>query len=77
MKKEIEFYKWYFGVIIIAMIVAIAVEEKDSIAVPLQTAKIITKETIVDWSNVDNPKKKEYLEHLYNTSYGQKETKKD
>lgn len=77
MKKEIEFYKWYFGVIIIAMIVAIAVEEKDSIAVPLQTAKIITKETIVDWSNVDNPKKKEYLEHLYNTSYGQEETKKD
>jgi hypothetical protein len=68
MKKEIKFYKWYFGVIIIAMIVAIAVEEKDSIAVPLQTAKIITKETIVDWSNVDNPEKKKYLEHLYNTT---------
>jgi hypothetical protein len=66
MKKEIKFYKWYFGVIIIAMIVAIAVEEKDSIAVPLQTAKIITKKIIVDWSNVDNPEKKEYLEHLYN-----------
>jgi hypothetical protein len=77
MKKEIELYKWYFGVIIIAMIVATAVEEKDSMAVPLQTAKIITKETIVDWSNVDNPKKKEYLEHLYNTNYGQEETKKN
>jgi hypothetical protein len=68
MKKEIELYKWYFGVIIIAMIVAIAVEEKDSMAVPLQTAKIITKETIVDWSTVNNPEKKKYLEHLYNTT---------
>jgi hypothetical protein len=68
MKKEIEFYKWYFGVIIIAMIVAIAVEEKDSMAVPLQTAKIITEETIVDWNNVDNSEKKKYLEHLYNTT---------
>ncbi len=68
MKKEIEFYKWYFGVIIIAMIVATAVEEGDSMAVPLQTAKIITKETIVDWSTVNNPEKKKYLEHLYNTT---------
>jgi hypothetical protein len=68
MKKEIEFYKWYFGVIIIAMIVAVAVEEKDSISIPVQTAQITTEKPIVDWSNVDNPEKKKYLEHLYNTS---------
>jgi hypothetical protein len=68
MKKEIEFYKWYFGVIIIAMIVAVAVEEKDSISILVQTAQITTEKPIVDWSNVDNPEKKKYLEHLYNTS---------
>lgn len=68
MKKEIEFYKWYFGVIIIAMIVAVAVEEKDSISIPVQTAQITTEKPIVDWNNVDNPEKKKYLEHLYNTS---------
>jgi hypothetical protein len=68
MKKEIEFYKWYFGVIIIAMIVAVAVEEKDSISIPIQTAQITTEKPIVDWNNVDNPEKKKYLEHLYNTT---------
>jgi hypothetical protein len=68
MKKEIEFYKWYFGVIIIAMIVAVAVEEKDSISIPVQTAQITTEKPIVDWNNVDNPEKKKYLEHLYNTT---------
>jgi hypothetical protein len=68
MKKEIEFYKWYFGVIIIAMIVAVAVEEKNSISIPVQTAQITTEKPIVDWNNVDNPEKKKYLEHLYNTS---------
>ena len=68
MKKEIEFYKWYFGVIIIAMIIAVAVEEKDSISIPIQTAQITTEKPIVDWNNVDNPEKKKYLEHLYNTT---------
>jgi hypothetical protein len=68
MKKEIEFYKWYFGVIIIAMIIAVAVEEKDSISIPVQTAQITTEKPIVDWNNVDNPEKKKYLEHLYNTT---------
>lgn len=68
MKKEIEFYKWYFGVIIIAMIVAVAVEEKDSISIPVQTAQITTEKPIVDRNNVDNPEKKKYLEHLYNTT---------
>lgn len=68
MKKEIEFYKWYFGVIIIAMIVAVAVEEKDSISISVQTAQITTEKPIVDWNNVDNPEKKKYLEHLYNTT---------
>ena len=77
MKKEIKFYKWYFGVIIIAMIVATAVEKNNSLPGYIQTAKATTREQLVDWSNVDNPKKKEYLEHLYNTSYGQEETKKD
>ena len=32
---------------------------------------------VEDWKDVENPQVRQYFEHLYNTSNGKEETKKD
>jgi hypothetical protein len=70
MKKVIKYFIACFfiafvcGIIIFLNIVPTKVESKTKKFYPIKKIN----EPIVDWINVDNPKKKEYLEYLYNTS---------
>jgi hypothetical protein len=68
MKKEINYLIVYALTVVFATIIAISVERKESKVTSVKIAKMFIKKREVDWSNIDNPKKKEYLEHLYNTS---------
>jgi hypothetical protein len=68
MKKEINYLIVYAVTVVFATIIAISVERKEPKVISVKIAKVFIKKPEVDWSNIDNPKKKEYLEHLYNTS---------
>lgn len=70
MKKEIKKYKWYFGVMLITMLVAIAVEEKNNMVPKYISHKpVFHSKPVEDWVESDNPNKKVYLNHVYNLSH--------
>lgn len=68
MKKEINFLMVYFFTVLVAVIIAITVEREDPGVQSTVVTKAVFDEPDVDWTDIDNPKKKAYLEHLYNSS---------
>ena len=70
MKKEIKKYKWYFGIMLITMLVAIAVEEKNNMVPEYISYKsVFHSKPVADWVKSDNPNKKVYLNYVYNLSH--------
>jgi len=68
MKKEINYLMFYFSTVLIATIIALVVENKSGGVKPTVVVEAVIEEPSVDWTNIDNPRKKAYLEHLYKES---------
>jgi hypothetical protein len=68
MKKEIKFLMVYLFTVLVATIIAITVENKRSSFSSTVVVKAVEDKPSVDWTDTDNPRKKAYLEHLYNQS---------
>jgi hypothetical protein len=68
MKKEINYLMIYFSTVLIATIIAVGVENKKDKVTPTKVTKAVYDEPDTDWTNIDNPAKKAYLERLYNAS---------
>ena len=67
MKKEINFLMVYLFTVLIATITAIKVENERSRSSPTAVVKAVFNKLDTDWTNIHNPRKKAYLEHLYYT----------
>jgi uncharacterized membrane protein len=70
MKKEINYLVLYICTVVWAVIIAISVEKREARKFVTKVVKVETEKPDTDWTDVENPQKKAYLEHLYNTSYG-------
>jgi len=68
MKKEINYLMVYLFTVLVAMIIALTVENKRIKSTSTVVVEAVTEEPNVDWTNIDNPRKKAYLEQLYNRS---------
>lgn len=68
MKKEINYLMIYFATVLIAVIIALSVENKSNKVRSTKIIEAVFDKPDVDWTNVENPEKKAYLEHLYNKS---------
>jgi len=68
MKKEINFLMVYLFTVLVATIIAITVENERSTSSSTVVVKAVEDKPSVDWTDTDNPRKKAYLEHLYNQS---------
>lgn len=68
MKKEINYLMFYFSTVLIAMIIAFTVENRSGGVKPTVVVEAVLDKPNVDWTNIDNPRKKVYLERLYNQS---------
>ena len=68
MKKEINYLMFYFSTVLIATIIAFTVENRSGGVKPIVVVEAVLDKPNVDWTNIDNPRKKAYLEHLYSQS---------
>lgn len=68
MKKEINYLMFYFSTVLIATIIAFTVENRSGGVKPTVVVEAVLDKPNVDWTNIDNPRKKAYLEHLYDQS---------
>jgi hypothetical protein len=68
MKKEINYLMFYFSTVLIATIIAFTVESRSGGVKPTVVVEAVLDKPNVDWTNIDNPRKKAYLEHLYSQS---------
>lgn len=68
MKKEINYLMFYFSTVLIATIIAFTVENRSGGVKPTVVVEAVLDKPNVDWTNIDNPRKKAYLEHLYSQS---------
>ncbi len=68
MKKEIRYLMVYLSTVLIAMIIALTVERRNHRVDPTVVTEVSYDEPDVDWTNIQNPQKKAYLERLYNAS---------
>jgi len=67
MKKEINFLMFYLFTVLVATIIAITVENERSRSSSTAVVKAVFNKLDTDWTNIHNPRKKAYLEHLYYT----------
>jgi hypothetical protein len=59
---------YYTSLFIVGMMFTLSVNKTDKSLKHTSNTNTFHSNPVKDWSNVNNPKKKEYLEHLYNTS---------
>ena len=67
MKKEIKFLMVYLFTVLVVTIIAINVENNRRIPSSTAVVKAVFNKLDTDWTNIHNPRKKAYLEHLYYT----------
>lgn len=67
MKREIKFLMVCLFTVLIVTIIAIKVENERNIISSTAVVKAVFNKLDTDWTNIHNPRKKAYLEHLYYT----------
>jgi hypothetical protein len=69
MKKEIKFYlNIIYLFFIVSISISLSVNKTDKSLKHTSNKNTFHSNPVKDWSNVNNSEKKEYLEHLYNTT---------